>query len=156
MRKTLQERFDKKWKENPETGCWEWTASTDAYGYGQISSGYKMRKAHRVSYEMFNGPIPEGEGYHGTCVCHRCDNRKCVNPKHLFLGTTADNTRDMVEKGRSPKGDGHPNAKFTPGEVELIRAALDRLPYGGLTFIARWFGVGKSTICSIRKGRRWA
>ena len=156
MRKTLQERFDRKWVENPETGCWDWTAATDGYGYGQIGLGRKVLKASRVSYELFNGPIPDGEGHHGTCVCHRCDNRKCVNPEHLFLGTHDDNVQDMVEKGRCPKGDGHWNSKFTPGEVELIRAALDRLPYGGLSFLARWFGVHKATICCIRKGKSWA
>ena len=155
MRKALQERFDEKWAENPETGCWEWTATTDGGGYGMVWSCGKTRKAHRVSYELHVGPIPEGEGPHGTCVCHRCDNRKCVRPEHLFLGTNADNMRDMVEKGRGLVGVLNGRAKLSPGEVELIRAALDRLPYGGGAFLARWFGVVPSAIRHIRNGRNW-
>ena len=150
MRKTLKERFNEKWVENPETGCWDWNAGMHSTGYGVIGVSGKVLKASRVSYEMFNGPIPDG-----LFVCHHCDRRCCVNPEHLFLGTQADNMRDKVMKGRCPKGEWHYKAKLTPGEVDLIRAALDRLPRGGGSFLARWFGVCRSTVCSIGKGRTW-
>ena len=151
MRKTLQERFDRKWKENPETGCWEWTGGRQPRGYGLVWSCGNMQLAHRVSYELHVGKIPDG-----LCVCHRCDNRKCVSPEHLFLGTHEDNMRDRNEKGRTSKGDVRWNAKLSSGDADLIRAALDRLPHGGGKFLAQWFGVHETTICDIRRGKSWA
>ena len=149
---TLKERFDAKWQENPETGCWDWRGGRSNNGYGGIWSCGKTLKAHRVSYELHVGEIPDG-----LCVCHRCDRPCCVNPEHLFLGTTADNTRDKVEKGRSnmPKGEDHYRSTLTSSEVSLIREALDRLPVGGGNFLARWFGVDRRTISSVRHGKRW-
>ncbi len=80
------------------SGCWEWTGSlTEGYG------SFDHRKAHRVSWEMHNGPIPQGAGAHGTCVLHKCDNPSCVNPTHLFLGTNRDNAIDRERKGRGAK-----------------------------------------------------
>ena len=75
------------------TDCWNWTGAT-ANGYGVLNFGGQVR-AHRLAYETFVGPIPDG-----LLVCHRCDNPRCVNPGHLFVGTNSDNTRDMVSKGR--------------------------------------------------------
>lgn len=158
MSKTLEQRFNEKWVENPETGCWDWTAYRLPKGYGQIKSRGKMRAAHRVSYELHVGPIPEGEGYHGTCVCHRCDRPCCVNPEHLFPGTNEDNSRDKEEKGRGnhAKGESHGSAKLTAAEVALIKEALERLPRGGVSFLARWFGVAHTTIGRIKRGRCWS
>lgn len=80
--------------------CWVWTGRARCkQGYGAFSIGNKERLAHRVSYEHFNGWIPEGK-----LVLHRCDNTRCVNPEHLFLGTHSDNLRDAYSKGRGPKG----------------------------------------------------
>jgi len=80
----------------PMTGCWLWMGSCGNSGYGKLSIGHSQRiSAHRASYALFNGPIEDN-----ACVLHKCDVRTCVNPDHLFLGTKADNTQDMVRKGR--------------------------------------------------------
>lgn len=78
-----------------ESQCWEWTGATDPNGYGRLAWNDRLWLAHRVSYTQHVGPIPDG-----ISVCHRCDNPPCCNPAHLFLGTHADNVRDMWAKGR--------------------------------------------------------
>ena len=86
------------WEKVYKSACWNWTGSLNEKGYGLFRIGGrkgKAEKAHRVSWEMFNGPIPEN-----LHVLHLCDNRKCVNPEHLFLGTHQDNMKDMMTKGR--------------------------------------------------------
>jgi hypothetical protein len=152
---TLEARF---WaKVAKSDGCWEWTGSTSR-GYGKIGIGHtKTISAHRASYEMHLGEIPAG-----LVVCHRCDNKRCVRPDHLFLGTQADNMADMRAKGRGSKPPRHTNfvrgeasgrAKLTDDDVRTIRAGhADGATRRELSLR---FGVGKSTIEAICVGRTW-
>lgn len=101
---TLQERFNKSYKINEQNGCWEWVKQLNVGGYGKIdlndANGKRVtRQGHRISYVLFYGEIPEK-----MQVLHKCDNRRCVNPNHLFIGTQKDNIHDMLSKGRHVSG----------------------------------------------------
>lgn len=101
MKGTLRQRFEAKYEPIPECGCWLWTAAENEKGYGVIGVGGRgtgKRYAHRVSYELHVGPVPDG-----MCVLHKCDTPLCVNPDHLFLGTVADNVNDMTFKDRGKR-----------------------------------------------------
>lgn len=92
----IKDRLLRKIKINDVTDCWEWQGGKNNVGYGMIRDEHGMRTTHRVSYEEHKGNIPKG-----MCVCHSCDNPKCVNPDHLWLGTKKDNWQDMINKGRN-------------------------------------------------------
>ena len=145
-------RFWSKVNKSAPGGCWEWTAYTSR-GYGRFWLNGVHNPAHRISWEMANGPIPPGSGYHGTCVLHKCDNRKCVNPDHLFLGTQKDNVQDMVMKGRKaqPFGELNGQCTITDMQVLVIRAYGAWMTHQSL---ADTFGVGRSTISNIINHKR--
>lgn len=136
--------------------CWLWTAYVTPDGYGTLQADGASVLAHRFSWELHNGPIPAGEGPHGTCVLHHCDTPACVNPAHLFLGSHADNMHDMASKGRNGqlKGSAKPCAKLTEVDVLSIRK---RYAAGGISQwdLADEFGLWQSTISSILLGKTW-
>lgn len=130
--------------------CWLWIGARTVTGYGAIGAerpSRKTLKAHRVSYELHLGKIPDG-----LLVCHRCDNPLCVNPDHLFLGTSLDNNRDREAKGRGnqAKGQSQAHAKLTEDDVKYIRAS--RLTTYAL---AKQYGMHYTTIMDARKGTTW-
>lgn len=135
--------------------CWEWAARKNASGYGLFVMGHsKVFLAHRVAYEHWVGPFPNT-----MRILHRCDNPPCVNPDHLFVGTQADNVRDMVAKGRNVcvpmPGEKNPQAKLTREQVDLIREMyVPRVVT--LRRLADKFGVSEATIHGIVTGKKWA
>lgn len=145
MRLTLSERF---WSKVSKTdGCWNWTAtrSKSGTGYGQISVNDRLTAAHRVSWELHFGPVPDG-----LFVLHRCDNKACVNPAHLFLGNNSDNLIDAARKSSLGR-----NQRLSPASVEQIR----RLRREGMTSreIASMFGITEGHARKVAVGSTaWA
>ena len=119
----IAERFWKFVDKRAPNECWHWTLMPTRSGYGMftIGAGTVKKLAHRVSYEIHFGPIPDLGGHHGGCICHKCDNRLCVNPGHLFVGTQADNLADAARKGRMP---GRP---LTTAEARLLHSHQRRV-----------------------------
>ena len=130
--------------------CWEWTGKVNKNGYGELripsgTSHRKQARAHRISYKIYN---PEWEG--AECVLHTCDNRRCWNPAHLFLGTNADNVEDMVSKGRNRRGSLHQFSKLTDERVGIIRSSSESAKK-----LAKIFGVSASAIDLCRQRKTW-
>lgn len=138
VRKPLDARFFKRTERRGADECWAWTGYKSPKGYGVLES----RRAHRVSYELHFGRIPDG-----LIVC---DNPSCVNPAHLWLGTIADNNADRAAKGRYATGESHRRAKLTKQQVEEIRRSTDLHKN-----IAAAFGISKSHVKAIRRGAFW-
>jgi hypothetical protein len=129
-----------------ERGCWICTShSKDREGYPRKKINGKKQNIHRIFYEKYKGPIPQG-----LHVLHTCDTRACINPDHLFLGTQNDNMHDMAQKGRSTYGEKHPNAKLTESQVLEIRFML-----GTLLDIAEKYGISRNNVSLIKNRKRW-
>lgn len=141
-----------------KNGCWEWKGNlhNNGYGYTTMYETNKREHVHRISYRVFKGEIPEG-----LCVCHQCDNRKCINPEHLWLGTHKDNNQDCIKKGRQAVGDKknprrgekNPHAKLTDEKVKEIRKLIKSGKR--CTVIAREYGVCSSVIYGVRDRKGW-
>lgn len=142
-------------------GCWEWTGWREpGGGYGRMTvarasgNGRVSERAHRISWVLANGPIPDG-----LSILHSCDNPGCVRPDHLRSGTAADNARDRDERNRHARlsGEAHGRSKLTEAQIEAIRAkyvpgSREFGQYG----LARRYGVGQQQISRILRGERWA
>jgi len=148
---TVEERF---WSRVDKSGgvdsCWPWTSTLWNTGYGQFFAKTQMT-AHRVSWELAHGQIGDPDLF----VCHKCDNRRCVNPAHLFLGTQADNLRDCKAKGRNSHGETHGTAKLKDGDAIKIRFLF----FSGARNkgqIAKLFDICDKTVYEVcHRKRRW-
>lgn len=152
-------RFLEKVIEFPGDGCWIWIGTRDHLGYGRLRDRYAYKRAHRLSYAHFVGPIAPGE-----CVLHRCDDRACVNPAHLWTGTQQENVADMVKKNRQcagddrkrvqPRGCDHPFSKLSAAAVEDIRSSYGRGE--SQRSIAARHGVTQGHVSHVVNRRVWS
>lgn len=128
---------------NNDNDCWEIQGYLDKDGYGEVS----RKKAHRVAFESFVGKIPEGLN-----VCHKCDNRRCCNPDHLFIGTQKENIADMIKKGRKDSRFGEKNTqnKLSRKQVFDIFKSIE-----SQRKIAKKYGIDQSTVSNIKTGKLW-
>lgn len=174
----VKKRFWAKVIVTDKFSCWFWTAAQHRSGYGAFKFMNETLKSHRISYIFSFGHVPDG-----MFICHKCDTPSCVNPNHLFLGTSADNMADMASKGRSIKGDRHPFRKhpelMSRGESHYLRKNPEKIMRGeskpnaklnaglvlkiremsvdGLTRkeIASALGVGFYSVVNVLRGRLW-
>lgn len=148
--RTIKHQILEKVQIDNESDCWIWPNNIFNNGYGAIgiiiNGVRKWKPVHRVAFEVFKSPIQER-----MFVLHKCDNKRCVNPEHLHLGTQQDNMNDMVQRGRSLKGEINPQAILT--KEQAIEVKYGNTPTRVLT---KKFGVHRDTIRSIRKGINWS
>lgn len=153
---TAEQRFWQKVNKNGPTmphmttNCWEWVGANNKHKYGSFFYDNKIQRAHRVSYQLYYGNIPDG-----IFICHHCDNKKCVRPDHLFAGTRQDNTDDMMKKGRhiAQHGMKHNKAKLTDSDIIEIRNLHKQ--GSDCRDIAKQKGVAFSTIYRIVGHKLW-
>lgn len=149
QRRNTEETFWALVKKTPS--CWEFTGNIHSDGYGFYCFQKKRMLTHRLSYIFAHGSIPDG-----LCVLHKCDNRPCVKPAHLWLGTRTDNNRDMVQKkrNRGASGEQHPSAKLKKQQVTEIRD-LFSAGVASQGKIAQLYGVRQCHISRIVHGTSW-
>ena len=142
-------RFWSKVQQCSDDECWPWIAkSVNHRGYGLFWRWGKYEPSNRVAWELTYGEIPAGK-----CVCHTCDNPGCCNPKHLWVGTTQENTADRERKGRGAKGERNGCTKLTEAAVLEIRSTPRT--YGFTLALVKKYGVNKCTISAVLHGRSW-
>jgi hypothetical protein len=146
MASTIIERFEEKFIPVPEIGCWLWEAATFKDGYGAFRANGKQNRAHRFSYQLYRGEIPDG-----ALVRHKCHVPSCVNPDHLLLGTVADNVGDKVRAERQPRGETHKSSKLTAEQVLAIRA-----DHRSSSEIAKDYPVSGSQVLRIKSHEVWS
>jgi hypothetical protein len=149
-RKDIRDRFEARISPEPTSGCWLWTASCFATGYGQIASerGQQPHYAHRLAYELYCGPVGEKH------VLHHCDVRECCNPAHLYLGSDKENARDRSVRGRARgpqvKGNDHWSSRLTEAAVrDILRKRMKQTDYAAM------YGVTKWAISSVQRRKNW-
>jgi hypothetical protein len=144
----MKERFERFISPEPNSGCWIWTGTGDAYGYGHFGIAHsRSAKAHRVAYNLYCGEIPDGK-----VVRHKCDTPACVNPQHLVLGSHADNSRDRSERMRTAVGTQNGKSKLTPELVKAIRSHKG----SSARQLAFLMGVNPNTVYAVLSGRTWS
>jgi hypothetical protein len=145
---TLNETFLALLPVGEDNACWEWPMLKPDTRYGTLTYYYRHYYAHRLSYEVHHGPIPDG-----MIVCHRCDNPPCCNPAHLFLGTDQDNSNDKLAKGRQTRGEDLHAAKLTENQVLEMRYLYST---GWLQEeLSAAFGVTRSNVSMVIAGKTW-
>jgi len=146
--KTLEERFNEKWIPVTESGCWLWTGATYNSGYGQIKTPYKSYRAHRVALMLAGVELKDDD-----LALHKCDNKLCVNPDHLYAGTHQDNMDDATSRGRRVCGEKHHSSKLTADDVSAIRAQFEN---GVSTVqVAKQYGICQATAYEIKSMKIW-
>lgn len=145
-------RFWERVARSGDDACWIWQGACNTNGYGILSVNLKTTLAHRFSWGLHYGEIPAGEGYHGTCVMHKCDNKLCVNPNHLSLGTQGDNMKDMVSKKRANYGARKKLSTEAATEIKQILASKGR---ASLRRLAKEYGVSHNALWQIAHGIAW-
>lgn len=147
--KTIEERFWEKVDIQGEDDCWEWLAYTDKAGYGNFDLSGRTQYSHRVAYYL-----TYEDDMKGLLVCHTCDFPSCVNPDHLFLGTHANNSRDMVEKGRSAsqRGEDSGRAKLSNDEMDKVHEMANSGNYTQQE-IADMYGISRKTVYRHKTNR---
>lgn len=147
----LTQRFWRKVQVGDADSCWLWLGAKSRSGYGTIKAGGQNLGVHRLSYQLANNVTLCDES---LFVCHKCDNRTCVNPFHLFAGSAADNATDRATKGRSARGDTHGNSKLTQEQVDEIRFAYNSGKFTQKE-LANTFRISVSCVSSIVSGKSY-